>query len=220
MKRFLVVDDDKSIRTLYKVLIERRYESAHIDFCPDGKEGLAMATSADFDLIVSDINMPVMDGISFHANLKQQDRLKAEKVVVVSANIYGDHLRYIQEEGLNYFEKPFKPNQFYAFVDSILNQAEAAAAIELRRKHDRLEAGASCLLEAALPDKDKVITIAAETIDYSEGGVGLSYKGRKIPSGTPVNVFIEALEIFNRSAKVVWTSVSGDLSFRAGLQWL
>ena len=220
MKRFLVVDDDKSIRTLYKVLIERRYESAHIDFCPDGKEGLAMATNADFDIIVSDINMPVMDGISFHAALKQHDRLKAEKVVMVSANIYGDHLRYIQNEGLDYFEKPFRPNQFYAFVDSILNQPEAAAAIELQRKHDRLVASASCLLETTLPNKDKKISIDAETIDYSEGGIGLSYKGNEIPSGTPVNVFIEALEIFNRSAKVIWTSVSGDLSFRAGLQWI
>lgn len=220
MKRFLVVDDDKSIRTLYKVLIERRYESAHVDFCPDGKEGLHMAAKADFDLIVSDINMPVMDGISFHSNLKQQDSLKAEKVVMVSANIYGDHLRYIQDEGLNYIEKPFRPNQFYAFVDSILDKAEAAAAFELKRKHDRLGASSSCLLEAALPNKDEKITIEAETIDYSEGGVGLTYKGQEIPSGTPVNIFIEALDIFNRSAKVVWTSVSKDLSFRAGLQWL
>ena len=220
MKRFLVVDDDKSIRTLYKVLIERRYESAHIDFCPDGKEGLAMATNADFDIIVSDINMPVMDGISFHANLKQQDRLKAEKIVMVSANIYGDHLRYIQDEGLDYFEKPFRPNQFYAFVDSILDKADTAAVINLQRKHDRLGTNTSCLLETALPNKSEKISIAAETIDYSEGGVGLSYKGSEIPSGTPVNVFIEALDIFNGHAKVVWTSVSGDLSFRAGLQWL
>ena len=220
MKRFLVVDDDKSIRTLYKVLIKRRYESAHIDFCPDGKEGLAMATNADFDLIVSDINMPVMDGISFHSNLKQQDSLKAEKVVMVSANIYGDHLRYIQDEGLNYIEKPFRPNQFYAFVDSILDKAEAAAAFEMKRKHDRLVASSSCLLETALPNKDEKITIDAETIDYSEGGVGLTYKGQEIPSGTPVNIFIETLDIFNRSAKVVWTSVSKDLSFRAGLQWI
>ena len=220
MKRFLIVDDDKSIRDLYKILIRRRYESAHVDFCPDGKEGLDMATKIDFDLIVSDIDMPIMDGISFHATLKQRDRLKAEKVVMVSGNIYGDHLRYIQTEGLHYIEKPFRPNQFYAFVDSILDQAEAAAAIDMQRKYDRLGARTSCLLETALPDKDEKITIDAETIDYSEGGVGLTYKGREIPSGTLVNVFIEALDIFNQSAKVVWTSVSRDLSFRAGLQWL
>ena len=220
MKRFLVVDDDKSIRTLYKVLIERRYKSAHVDFCPDGKEGLQMATMADFDIIVSDINMPVMDGISFHSNLKQQDNLKAEKVVMVSANIYGDHLRYIQDEGLDYIEKPFRPNQFYAFVDSILDKAEAATTFEIKRKHDRLIASSSCLLKTALPDKGEKITIDAETIDYSEGGVGLTYKGQEIPRGTPVNIFIEALDIFNRGAKVVWTSVSKDLSFRAGLQWL
>lgn len=220
MKRFLVVDDDKSIRTLYKVLIERRYESAHIDFCPDGKEGLAMATNADFDIIVSDINMPVMDGISFHANLKQQDRLKAEKVVMVSANIYGDHLRYIQDEGLDYFEKPFRPNQFYAFVDSILEKTKTEAVLNTQRRYDRLGTSASCLLETVLPNKDEKIKIAAETIDYSEGGVGLSYKGHEIPSGTSVSIFIEALNIFNRSAQIVWTSVSGDLSFRAGLQWI
>ncbi|MDT8318628.1 MAG: response regulator [bacterium] len=220
MKRFLVVDDDKSIRTLYKLLIERRYESAHVDFCPDGKEGLAMAKKADFDIIVSDINMPVMDGISFHANLKQQDRLKARKVVMVSANVYGDHLRYIQEEDLDYIEKPFRPNQFYAFVDSILDKAEPAVAVARQRKHDRLETSSSCLLEAGLPNRDEKIAINAETIDYSEGGVGLIYKGEEIPSGTKVNIFIEALDIFNRRAKVVWTSVSQDLSFRAGLQWL
>lgn len=220
MKRFLIVDDDKSIRHLYKILISRRYKSAQVDFCPDGKEGLHMAAKADFDLIVSDINMPIMNGISFHTNLKQQDRLKAEKVIMISANIQGDNLSYIQEEGLDYIEKPFRPDQFYTFVDSILDKTEAETAINLRRKSDRIKTRASCLLETTQPNIDEKIRIDADTIDYSEGGVCLSYKGHKIQSGTSVNLFIEKLNIFNQSAKVVWTSVSGDLSFRAGLQWL
>ena len=220
MKRFLIVDDDKSIRDLHKILISRRYKPAHIDLCPDGKDALALASKFDFDLIISDIDMPFLDGISFHAALKQQDKLKAEKVALISGNVYGDHLRYIKEEGLHYIEKPFKPNQFYSFVDSMLERSEAAVAIDMQRKHNRLGTRANCLIETIHPDQDEKIKIDAETIDYSEGGVGLTYKGREIPSGTLVNVFIEALDIFNQNAKVVWTSVSEELSFRAGLKWI
>lgn len=221
MKRFLVVDDDKSIRNLYKILIKNRYGTAHVDFCCDGKEGLDVAIKADFDLIVSDVKMPVMDGIAFHAALKQQNRLKAKKFIMASANMFGDDLSYVQKEGLCYIEKPFRPTQFYEFVDSILDQSEAAAAVNMQRKYERHEARASCLIETVSLNKDEnMIKIDAEAIDYSEAGVGLSYKGRELPSGTLVNVFIEALNIFNKSAKVVWTSVSGDLSFRAGLQLL
>ena len=220
MKRFLVVDDDKNIRNLYKILIERRYKHAQVASCPDGREGLAMATSADFDLILSDIDMPVVDGISFHTHLKQQDRLKAEKLVMISGNICGDHLRYIQDEGIDYIEKPFRTNQFYAFVDSILEKTGTETAMNMQRRYDRLMTSASCLLEAVLPNKDKVLKVKGETLDYSEGGVGLTYTGCQIPNGASVNIFIEALNIFNRSAKVVWSSVSGDSSFRAGLQWL
>lgn len=221
MKRFLVVDDDKSIRNLYKILIKNRYGTAHVDFCCDGKEGLDVAIKADFDLIVSDVKMPVMDGIAFHAALKQQNRLKAKKFIMASANMFGDDLSYVQKEGLCYIEKPFRPTQFYEFVDLILDQAEVAPAFKIQRKYDRLETRTSCLIETALPNKDEnMIKIDAETIDYSETGIGLRYKGSELPSGTLVNVCIEALNIANKSAKVVWNSVSGGLSFRAGLQLL
>ena len=104
-------------------------------------------------------------------------------------------------------------------MDSILEQTETAAK-DIQRKFDRLGAKKSCLIETALPHIDEKIKISAETIDYSEGGIGLSYNGSEIPKGTLVSVFIETLDIVNRNARVVWTSVSGELSFRAGLQWV
>ena len=220
MKRFLIVDDDKGIRNLMTLLVDRRYKSSQIECASNGKDAVDMAVNGDFDLIISDIDMPFMDGIEFHSSLKALDRNKAERMLLVSGNVYRDHLKYIQEEGLKYMEKPFRPGEFYSVVDSMLENIINNEATGSKRMYERLEARAKCLIKANCPERGDALTIDAETIDYSEGGLGLVYKGEELPANTMVNVFIDKMNIANRSARVIWTSISEELHFKAGLQWV
>ena len=59
--KVLIVDDEKSIRFALKDIIE--FEGHEVALAADGKEGLEMALAANYDVIFSDIKMPVMDGV-------------------------------------------------------------------------------------------------------------------------------------------------------------
>lgn len=70
--KILVVDDSEAILDILKINLS---SSGHEITCAlDGSQGLQKASSHSFDLIVSDINMPIMDGISFGLELRKTNQ--------------------------------------------------------------------------------------------------------------------------------------------------
>lgn len=61
MAKILVIDDEKSIRNTLKEILE--YEGHEVQDAPDGLEGLKKIEAEKFDIILSDIKMPKMDGM-------------------------------------------------------------------------------------------------------------------------------------------------------------
>ena len=59
--KLLIIDDEKSIRNTLKDILE--FEGHEVHLASDGVEGLAMATSDNYEVIFSDIKMPNMDGL-------------------------------------------------------------------------------------------------------------------------------------------------------------
>ncbi|MEN5159590.1 hybrid sensor histidine kinase/response regulator [Achromobacter spanius] len=81
-KRVLVVDDSLTVRELErKLLLNRGFEVA---VAVDGMDGWNMLRNEDFDLIVTDVDMPRMDGIELVSRIKADPRLQALPVMVVS----------------------------------------------------------------------------------------------------------------------------------------
>ena len=81
-KRVLVVDDSFTVRELErKLLASRGYE---VEIAVDGMDGWNALRAGHFDLVVTDIDMPRMDGIELVSLVNQDDRLKSVPVVVVS----------------------------------------------------------------------------------------------------------------------------------------
>lgn len=81
-KRILVVDDSFTVREAERQLLANRgYEVA---VAVDGMDGWNTIRDADFDLVVSDVDMPRMNGLDFVKNIKQDPRLKSTPVVIVS----------------------------------------------------------------------------------------------------------------------------------------
>ena len=81
-KRVLVVDDSITVRELERQLLENRGYT--VDVAVDGVDGWNAVRSAHYDLVVSDIDMPRMDGIQLVQHIKDDARLKAIPVVIVS----------------------------------------------------------------------------------------------------------------------------------------
>lgn len=82
VKSVLVVDDSITVRELERQLLESR--GYHVETAVDGMDGWNAVRGGHFDLIVSDIDMPRMDGIQFVRQLKQDARFQPIPVVIVS----------------------------------------------------------------------------------------------------------------------------------------
>ena len=81
-KRVLVVDDSITVRELERQLLENR--GYKVDVAVDGIDGWNAVRTARYDLVVSDVDMPRMDGIQLVQHIKSDARLKAIPVVIVS----------------------------------------------------------------------------------------------------------------------------------------
>jgi two-component system alkaline phosphatase synthesis response regulator PhoP len=81
-KRILVVDDEKGIRfLLYEALLREGFE---VTLASDGQESLEKLQGDNFDLVITDINMPRLDGIEMLKNMKKTGR--KEKVIIMTGN--------------------------------------------------------------------------------------------------------------------------------------
>jgi two-component system sensor histidine kinase and response regulator WspE len=81
-KRVLVVDDSITVRELERQLLEGRGYA--VDVAVDGLDGWNAVRGTRYDLIISDVDMPRMDGIQFVRSIKGDPRLKSTPVVIIS----------------------------------------------------------------------------------------------------------------------------------------
>ena len=81
-KRVLVVDDSLTVRELERKLLARH--GYDVDVAVDGMDGWNAARSGDFDLVVTDIDMPRMDGIALVALIRKGQTLRSTPVIIVS----------------------------------------------------------------------------------------------------------------------------------------
>jgi chemotaxis response regulator CheB len=82
--RVLVVDDSAVMRTTLKRILTREHKITRIDEASDGAEALSKVKENDYDMIILDLDMPVMDGIEFIKRAKIHS--KAQVVVTATAD--------------------------------------------------------------------------------------------------------------------------------------
>ncbi len=81
-KRILVVDDSMSVRELERQLLTGR--GFEVSVAVDGQDGWSQVRAQEFDLVVTDVDMPRMDGIQLTRSIKQDPRLRRIPVIIVS----------------------------------------------------------------------------------------------------------------------------------------
>ncbi|MBI5748085.1 MAG: response regulator [Nitrospinae bacterium] len=116
MKRtILAIDDDTSILALIvNILTVYGYE---VKTAANGLEGLKMIESAQYDLIISDINMPVMDGIEFYRELVNMTPSMKGRVIFVTGDMEPTTEKFIQETGARWFSKPLNIAEFLRAIN-------------------------------------------------------------------------------------------------------
>ena len=108
-KHILIVDDSKTIRNLLAFVVKS--EGFKVTTAEDGLDGLEkLYTMERVDLIVSDVNMPRMDGFTFIKTLREQDAYKDVPVIVLSTEGKEKDIATGMNMGANlYMVKPAEP---------------------------------------------------------------------------------------------------------------
>ncbi len=123
-KTVLVVDDSAMMR---KIIIKNIKESGfdvNVIEAGDGKEGLdkfQAAPAGTISLVLSDWNMPNMDGLTFVKELRKLDPQKAIPIVMITTEGSADKVKEAVLAGANnYLAKPFTPERFKEKLGKIL----------------------------------------------------------------------------------------------------
>ena len=125
--RTLIVDDSSVMRKI----VERSLRQAGLDTmvvheAGSGTEGLALLKENQVDLILSDINMPSMDGLEFLRQLREQNLAPGVPVVMITTESSEEHVKQAILSGARgYIRKPFTAEQVKERVLPLLN-AKAA----------------------------------------------------------------------------------------------
>jgi DNA-binding response OmpR family regulator len=122
-KKVLVIDDEAHIRRVIELkLIKGGYQ---VMMARDGVEGLAMIKTQQPDVVISDLNMPKLDGKTL---CEQTNDLKKERpflTIIITARISSDEEDWIKKMDTTLFmEKPFSPSKLLECIDQHLDTQE------------------------------------------------------------------------------------------------
>jgi len=150
-ERVLIIEDDIVSQKLHRKVIESAgYE---VTMASDGLEGLKYAREQDFDLVISDVMMPNMDGYETCQRLRENPKTAQIPILLLTAlNNLENKIKGFEVGADDYLSKPYEPDELLA-----------RASVLLRRKPVPVET------REALEKKGKVIAVFS-----LRGGIGVS----------------------------------------------
>ena len=117
-KTIMIVDDSASMRRVVGIALKGAGYDV-LEGC-DGKDALAKLTGQKVHMIISDVNMPVMDGIAFLKAVKQMPAYKFTPVIMLTTESAEEKKREGQAAGARaWVVKPFQPEQLVNAVQRL-----------------------------------------------------------------------------------------------------
>lgn len=118
-RKILVIEDNEQNLYLVKFILEKHgYE---VFAARDGQEGINLAVSVNPDLIILDIQLPVMDGYTVAKQIKTNAELAQVPIIAVTSYaMVGDREKTIEAGCNGYIEKPINPDTFIQQVEQHL----------------------------------------------------------------------------------------------------
>ncbi|MCO7226097.1 chemotaxis response regulator CheY [Pleionea sp. CnH1-48] len=125
--KILVVDDFSTMRRIVKNLL-RDLGFTNTAEADDGNTALPMLQAGDFDFLVTDWNMPGMQGIDLLKNVRADPNLKDLPVLMVTAEAKREQIVEAAQAGVNgYIVKPFTAGTLKEKIDKIFERLEGGA---------------------------------------------------------------------------------------------
>ena len=122
----LIVDDSRSMRkVIWKVLRLLGFELGECLEASNGQEALDILEGKWIDLILADVNMPVMDGVGFIRSLREKNICRGTPVAFITTEANEDRLNQLMDLGASgYIRKPFRPEEMGVFLSRIMGETD------------------------------------------------------------------------------------------------
>ena len=118
-KTILAVDDSASIRQLVSLTLKNA--GFNVVEAADGKDGLDKLSQGKIDLVITDLNMPVMDGIEMIRQIRSGDTHKFIPIILLTTESQEGKKKEGKQAGATgWIVKPFKPEQLVAVAQKVL----------------------------------------------------------------------------------------------------
>jgi two-component system, NtrC family, nitrogen regulation response regulator NtrX len=132
MAKILIVDDEKAIRRSIREILE--FEKHQVEEAEDGMAGLQLALKSNFDIILSDIKMPKLDGIEFLQKLIEADVTSSVIIISGHGNI-DTAVDAVKKGAYDYISKPIDLNRLLVSVRNALEKGNLVQEAKvLKRK--------------------------------------------------------------------------------------
>jgi len=126
--RILVVEDEKKIANFIKRGLKE--EGYAVDAAEDGEQGYFMATTQDYDLIVLDLMLPKIDGLTLCRKLRGE-KVPSSILILTAKDTVKDKVSGLDSGADEYITKPFAFEEFLARVRVLLRKREGSASTKL-----------------------------------------------------------------------------------------
>ena len=117
-RKFLIVDDDHDLGALLKEYLAGNGVSATI--AHDGARGLSLASEGQFDLVILDVMLPVLDGFEVLRQLRMRSNVPV--IMLTARRDRDDRLTGLRAGADDYLPKPFDPDELLARANAILRR--------------------------------------------------------------------------------------------------
>ncbi len=193
MARILVIDDERSIRNIVTELLEM--EGHTVQTAEDGLQGWEKISKESYDLVISDIKMPNMDGMELLDKLVE-NRAEVTVVMISGHGSIDAAVECIKKGAFDYIEKPIDMNRFLVTVKNALERESLVTETKsLRRKVNKVAdiVGNSAPIMCVKALIDKVAPTDARVLITGSNGTGKELVARWLheKSNRSVNPFVE-----------------------------
>lgn len=180
MPRILIIDDEKSIRRTLREILE--YEAFKVDEAADGQEGLTMAQKEKYDVILTDIKMPKMDGIEVLDKLMAQN-IDTPIVMISGHGNIETAVEAVKKGAFDFIAKPLDLNRLLVTIRNAMDKSVLVTETKvLKRKVSKTfdMIGDSKAIQQIKEMIDRVAPTDARVLITGENGTGKELVARWI----------------------------------------
>ncbi|WP_339814379.1 sigma-54 dependent transcriptional regulator [uncultured Imperialibacter sp.] len=131
MAKILIVDDEKSIRSTLREILE--YEKFKIDEAKDGEEGLEMLKQGSYDLVLCDIKMPKMDGLEL-LHKAMEEGIDAPFIMISAHGTIDSAVEATKKGAFDFLQKPLDLNRLLVTLRNALDRKELVNETRVLKK--------------------------------------------------------------------------------------